>query len=149
MDTTNLNYSLIEIKNAKKMIFFISDCPYQFSTAEVLYCDQDCGTNWLDNEYGCQSDDADAYCRLRNCNEHAYAESFETTPASNSPGFACRGVGTRFARRNGTIVLPYYGISDFNLVEDVKSSHGEGNIVTNVVCRNRSSKFHTQTYICF
>ena len=115
-----------------------------------MYCDQDCGTNWLDNEYGCQSDDADAYCRLRNCNEHAYAESFETIPASNSPGFACRGVGKRFAaRNNGTNIFPYHGISDFNLVKDVKTSHGDGNVVTNVKCRNRSSKFPSYLLISY
>ena len=125
--------------------FFISDCPNHFSTAEVLYCDQDCGANWIDNEHGCQSDDADAYCRLKNCNKNAYAESFETIPASNSPGFSCRGVGKRFTRANGTMIFPYHGISDFNLVKDVKASHGEGNVVTNVICRNRSSKIHTQT----
>ena len=101
-----------------------------------MYCDDDCGTNWIDNDYGCQVDDAHAYCRLRYCNKNAIAESFDIVPALNAPGFACRGVGRRFARKEN----PYHGILDFNVAKDIKAFHGEGLVVTNVKCLDRSRK---------
>ena len=115
----------------------ISDCPNQFTHAEALYCNKDCGTNWFDNEYGCQVDDADAFCRLKHCNESVRAKSFEVLPATNQSGFACRGVGMNFGRANN----PYQGIKDVHYTKDIKTAHGKGDVVTNVICTNRPSKY--------
>ena len=123
---------------------FPLDCPGQFSNAEALYCNKDCGVNWLDNEYGCQIDDADAYCRLKLCNKNATAIHFDVLPAQNQSGFACRGIGTRFSRSVNGSKFGYHGFLDFNYVDDMKTSHGEGNVVTNVTCGTNRSKFIEQ-----
>ena len=41
----------------------------KFSTAGMLYCYGTCGDDWLDKEYGCQKADADAFCKLKFCEE--------------------------------------------------------------------------------
>ena len=116
--------------------YFAPDCPHPFDQAEALYCNKDCGTNWLDDEYGCQIDDADAFCRLKYCNENVTAESFDVLPASHQPGFACRGIGMNYGRNTN----PYQGIKDVHFTKDVKLAHGGGDVVTNIVCRNITSK---------
>ena len=122
-------------------LIYLSDCPNQFSKAKALYCNKDCGANWLDNEYGCQIDDADAYCRLIYCNANAIAKKFDVLPATNQPGFSCRGIGMRFHRKRNGADYGYHGILDFNYVDDIKAFHGEGNVITNVVCENKTGKF--------
>ena len=124
--------------------YIILDCPTQFTQAEALYCNKDCGTNWFDNEYGCQLDDADAFCQLKNCNANVIAESFDILPAANQSGFACRGIGKNFGRAEN----PYHGIKDVHFSKDIKTAHGEGHVVTNIICKNRSSKSKIKIF-CF
>ena len=114
----------------------------KFSEAEALYCDKDCGLGWLDNEYGCQSYDADAFCKLKYCDTNFHALSFEITNASNHPGFACRGVGNNFGRS----FKPYQGIMNVYYVEDMKAAHGGGNVVSNITCVNKTSKYNVCKY---
>ena len=142
---TNKCTFLIFLQNSYCVfISFYSDCPGQFSKAEALYCDKDCGADWIDNQYGCQINDADAYCRLKHCNSNATAKKFDVLPAKAQPGFACQGIGMRFERwKNGT-KHGYHGIFDFHYVDDIKNTHGEGKVVTNVICVNRSSKLNVQ-----
>ena len=66
------NVLLIKIK-------IFADCPYKFTKAESLYCNKDCGANWLDNEYGCQASDADAFCRIKLCQKDVYAKHYTIT----------------------------------------------------------------------
>ena len=91
---------------------------------------------------GCQIDDADAFCRLKTCNENATAKSFDVVEATHQPGFACRGIGTRFARKGNGTEYGYHGILDFNYDDNIKNSHGTGKVVTNVICVNKTSKFN-------
>ena len=107
-----------------------------------MYCDKDCGANWIDNRYGCQIDDADAFCRLRHCNENATAKSFDIVQATHQPGFACRGIGSEFRRKRNGTEYGYHGIIVFNYDDDIKNSHGEGKVITNVICENKTSKFN-------
>ena len=106
-----------------------------------MYCDKDCGADWIDNKHGCQIDDADAFCRLKHCNENATAKSFDVVQATHQPGFACRGIGTRFGRKANGTEYGYHGIIVFNYDDDIKNSHGEGKVITNVICENKTSKF--------
>ena len=50
----------------------------------------------------------------------------------------------RFERRKNGTKYGYHGVLDFDYVDDIKNTHGEGNVVTNVVCVNRSSKLNVQ-----
>ena len=136
---------IIKLRKEKvQHCIIFSDCPGQFSKAEALYCDKDCGANWLDNQYGCQISDADAYCRLKHCNENATAKKFDILPAKGQPGFACQGIGMRFERRKNGTTYSYHGLLDFYYVDNIKNTHGEGNVITNVMCVNRSSKQNNQ-----
>ena len=107
-----------------------------------MYCDKDCGAEWIDNRHGCQIDDADAFCRLKHCNENATAKSFDVVEATHQPGFACRGIGTRFSRKGNGTEYGYHGIFDFYCDDDIKNSHGSGKVITNVICVNKTSKFN-------
>ena len=107
-------------------------CPLKFQRAKSLYCDEDCGVNWLDNEYGCQGADADAFCRLKYCNSRLYARNFSVTSASNLSGFSCKGIGIRFEKK--IIPLPKFG--DIYYSNSIIKSHGEGFMVANVTCTN-------------
>ena len=89
----------------------------------------------MDNEYGCQASDADAFCRLKYGDTNFYAGSFDITPAINHPGFACQGVGNNFGRS----FKPYQGIMNVHYVENMKAAHGGGNVVSNITCVNRTS----------
>ena len=111
----------------------------------MLYCDKDCGADWLDHRHGCQIDDADAFCRLKNCNENATAKSFDVVQATHQPGFACRGIGSQFGRKRNGTEYGYYGLLVFNYDDDIKNSHGEGNVITNVICENKTSKFNDES----
>ena len=110
---------MIKFESTYHAELLILDCPNYFAKAEVLYCDKDCGANWLDNEYGCQIDDADAFCRLKHCNESASAKSFDVVPATHQPGFACRGIGSKFGRRANRTEYGYHGIIDFNYNDEL------------------------------
>ena len=90
----------------------------------------------MDNEHGCQASDADAFCRMKFCRKDVYAKSYTITDASNKNGFSCAGVGTRFSRK----YEKYQGFDEVYFTDDIRSSHGVGNIITNVVCENITSK---------
>ena len=98
------------------------NCPTKFSTAEQLYCYGTCGY-WLDNTAGCQKRDADAYCKLKLCNENAHAFSYETSEALHSPGFSCNGYGTNFGN--------FWGMRDVHFEDNIGSTHGQ--FVSNAV----------------
>ena len=123
------NVLLIKIK-------IFADCPYKFTKAESLYCSKDCGANWLDNEHGCQASDADAFCRIKLCRKDVYAKHYTITDASNQNGFSCAGIGTRFSRE----YQKYQGFDEIYFTNDMRSSHGVGNIVTNITCTKITSK---------
>ena len=101
-------------------------CPQEFSNATMLYCNDACGTFWLDEEKGCQQSDADAYCKLKLCDADAISTSYNITEDSNNPGFACRGHGTNFG--------DWFGMTDVWFKEDIRSSHHGGSVVSEVVC---------------
>ena len=50
----------------------------------------------------------------------------------------------RFERRKNGTKHGYHGILDINYVDDIKNTHGDGKVVTNVICVNRSSKLKNQ-----
>ena len=117
-------------------ISILKECPYKFTRAQGLYCDKDCGANWLDNEHGCQASDADAFCRMKLCRIDVYAKNYTITDASNKNGFSSAGIGTRYRRE----YEKYQGFDEVYFTNDIKSSHGVGNMVTNIVCDNITSK---------
>ena len=99
----------------------------------------------MDNEHGCQASDADAFCRMKFCREDVYAKRYTITDSSNENGFSCAGIGTRFSRE----YAKYQGIDEVYFTNDIRLSHGVGNIVTNIVCDNITSKyiFHETFFI--
>ena len=90
----------------------------------------------MDNEHGCQASDADAFCRMKLCRKDVYAKIYTITDASNENGFSCAGIGTRYKRE----YKKYQGFDEVYFTNDIKLSHGVGNIITNVVCANITSK---------
>ena len=101
-----------------------------------MYCDKDCGTNWWDNEYGCQGSDADAFCKMKHCGHNVYASNFTLISASNLTGFSCNGLGIRFTKEE----YPKQTGSDIYYSNDILATHGEGNIVANITCATMTSK---------
>ena len=106
-----------------------------------LYCDDDCGANWLDNEPGCNATDADAFCRLKDNTIASYAASFDITEASNQPGYACRGIG----KKHDGVGIEKSGMIDVWVVDDVKKSHGNGKVVSNIACAT-SGKIYSSIF---
>ena len=104
------------------------DCPELVKKAKGLYCDKDCGF-WLDNGWDCDQKDADAFCRLKNCDDTSTALSYEITPAKTIPGFACRGIGEDLGVQTWVT-----GMVHVHFVDDIRAHHGNGNIVSNIVC---------------
>ena len=109
-----------------------------------LYCDDDCGAHWLDDEPGCNATDADAFCRLKGNTIASYAKSFDITEASNQPGYACRGIGKKL----DGIDISKSGMKDVWVVDDVKKHHGNGKVVSNIVCMT-SGKIHLLLFFQF
>ena len=99
----------------------------------MLYCSGSCGDDWLDNQKGCQQADADAYCKLKLCDENVFATSFEVTTATNKSGFACDGYGTNYG--------DWLGMTDVYFHDDIILTHGTGQVVSNVMCQ-KSGKFN-------
>ena len=93
----------------------------------MLYCHGACGDDWQDGEEGCQEADANAFCKLTLCDENAFATSHEVTLAIREPGFACDGRGDVF---EGS----WFGINDIYFSNDTRGDHGQGYVVSNVVC---------------
>ena len=101
-----------------------------------MYCDRDCGANWQDNEYGCQEADADAFCRLKFCNNSVYARNFSVTTVSNVNGFSCKGIGIRFKEN----IRSLQKMGDIYFSNAMIDTLGEGYVVANVTCANMTSK---------
>ena len=95
----------------------------------MLYCNGEAGDDWLDNQHGCQQADADAFCKLKLCDEDAFASTFEVTPATNNPGF----VGGFVGLKNGD----WFGMTGVRFEEDIKRDHGSGDVVSDVTCQTR------------
>ena len=127
------------------MYIQFSACPLKFlKRADSLYCDKDCGLNWLDNEYGCQGADADAFCRLKFCNNSVFAEDFSVTPVSNLSGFSCKGNGIRFEefRRFQRVSSRFQiqNMGDIYFSNAMINTHGEGYVVANITCASMTRK---------
>ena len=103
--------------------------------AEGLYCDKDCGF-WIDNGWGCDQRDADAFCRLKNCDSTSIAIRYEVTPARNIPGFACRGIGEDLG-----VTTWITGMVHVHFVTDIRANHGGGDIVSNIECSKKSGMY--------
>ena len=93
----------------------------------MLYCNGGCGNIWLDNLKGCQNADANAYCKLKSCDEDAISTGYKVTEASHDPGFACTGHGTNFGN--------WFGIKNVWFKDDIRSTHHNGLVVSNVTCQ--------------
>ena len=93
----------------------------------MLYCNGACGDDWLDAQDDCQKTDADAYCKLKLCNENAVATSFDVTIATNNPGFACDEYGTNYG--------DWFGMTGVHFEDNIRANHGRGSVVSNVKCQ--------------
>ena len=109
-------------------------CPSEFASARMLYCDKECGSFWIDKQDGCQQADADAFCRLTQCNDTAYAEHFDIINVKPVPGFSCAGVKTNYG--------PWFGLSDVHFTQNMEETHGSGNVVSNVKCRKTCTLYY-------
>ena len=121
-------------------------CLPVFATAQLLYCHGYCGEDWLDDVSGCQQADADAFCKLKLCDEHANATDYEvTTSTYDTPGFACD-----FSRREHKNMEEFelvyegtlFGITDIYFTNSSGHTHGtKGDVVSNVICQT-SGKYN-------
>lgn len=100
-------------------------CPAQWAGATQIYCNGNCGT-WLDEVAGCQQSDADAYCKLKTCDENAVAISFQHGIASTQGGFACDDRGTNYG--------DWFGMTDVHYDDNIQNTHGSGPVLNNIVC---------------
>ena len=132
-------------------------CPPIFSMADTLFCNGECGTDFesgdddADAEHGCAQGDADAFCKLKFCDEGAVAvkDQFDVTKEeSDVPGFACDMCNHRRERRqkrceknlHPAISIHegnFFGIVDVYFTNDTAGSHPGtyGDVVSNVVCK--------------
>ena len=117
-------------------------CPSVFSTAQELYCEGSCGEDWLDSESGCQESDANAFCKLKLCDENAIATSFKVTKATdNTTGFACD--FSRKRRKNikefeAVYEGTWFGITDVSFTNNIGVTQGsgrKGDVVSSVTCQ--------------
>ena len=94
----------------------------------MLYCNGYCGYGWTDSNSGCHQSDADDYCKLKFCNAEAVATSFEISLATNDPGFSCG------YENYGENLGNWFGIQDVHFEDSIRSTHGAGDVVSNVIC---------------
>ena len=94
--------------------------------AVQLYCKGNCGSSWLDHKANCQSTDADALCKLKHCDEDAYAINFTIGNAIDKPGFTC----DRTEKNLGN----WLGMENVRFGDNVKNPHFTGSAVLNVTC---------------
>ena len=104
------------------------DCPIEFMRATQLYCQGVCGSSWIDHTKNCQSTDADAFCKLKLCDEDAYAINFKVSNAINEPGFTCDQQAKNFG--------DWLGMNYVRFSETVKNRHFTGSSVLNVTCHS-------------
>ena len=122
-------------------------CPCDFWKATQLFCHNYCGDDWNNEEdtsqkgvYGCQEEDANAFCKLKLCDENAFplpgtikgvyneTNLDKRVYATHDWGFACDliKVGDGVTNYEG----PFFGIKDVKVDADVLENHGIGSIVT-------------------
>ena len=104
------------------------DCPTEFMRATQLYCQGVCGSSWLDHTKNCQSTDADAFCKLKLCDEDAYAINHKVANAISKPGFTCDHQAKNFG--------DWLGINNVRFSETVKNKHFTGFVVSNITCHS-------------
>ena len=113
------------------------DCPIEFMNAAQLYCQGDCGSSWLDHTRNCQSTDADAFCKLKLCDEDAYAISHKVGNAKYNPGFTCDIKAKNFG--------DWLGMNNVRFSENVKNEHFTGSAVLNVTCHSKGWYIYAST----
>ena len=92
-----------------------------------MYCHRACGVDdWVDTELGCQQSEANAFCKLKLCDENSYAISYKVTFATQVPGFSCDTKGTNFG--------DWLGFTDVYFTNNVRRTNGHGKVVSNVIC---------------
>ncbi len=100
-------------------------CRWDFSEVEQLFCGSGC--SWAGG-FGCDSEDADVFCKLRTGNPDSTAISYTIGTTMSAPGFPCpSGYPTVYTDR-GVDGVVYY--TDLNLL----TTHGVGDVITNPVC---------------
>ena len=128
-------------------LFPYEGCPIEFATAEVLYCNGACGDDWEDDVSGCQQADADAYCKLVNCDQDQFASYFEIDVLSRNddkmiPGFGCmygkEKLDVDFDKFEGT----WLGIQDVHFSTGSAETHGGGQVIRNAVCETLRKYIH-------
>ena len=72
---------------------------------------------------------------MKLCRENVYAENYTISGALDQSGFSCAGVGIRFSR----VFHQYENFKEIYFTNNMKSSHGVGNIVTNISCADLPS----------
>ena len=100
-------------------------CRWDFSEVEQLFCASGC--SWAGG-FGCDSADADVFCKLRTGNPDSVAEGYTISSTLSAPGFPCpSGYPTVYTDRgvDGTV---YY--TDLNLL----TTHGVGDVITDPIC---------------
>ena len=95
-------------------------------SAAQLYCQGVCGSSWIDHTPNCQSTDADAFCKLKLCDEDAYAISHKVGIAKFNPGFTCDKQAKNFG--------DWLGMNNVRFSENVKNEYFTGSAVLNVTC---------------
>jgi cysteine-rich repeat protein len=112
-------------------------CRYDFTSISQLYCIDACG-NWGGGD-GCQQEDADALCKLRMDNPASTAISFTIGEATAAPGICCPPPLLEDPAQAGCVplgVLADRGVAIAVSVHeaDLLSTHGPGQVVTEVIC---------------
>jgi hypothetical protein len=104
-------------------------CLWDFSSVAQLYCNGTC--TWAGGT-GCDSADADLFCKLKTGNPGSTATTFSTATALPVPGFACP---------NGSYginvgPLPLRGVTRTVYYQDssILANHGAGQVITTVSC---------------
>ena len=85
---------------------------------------------------GCQKTDADAFCKLKLCDQDAFSTYYEETRATEVPGFACD--------RRGEDYGDWLGIESVHFDENTKQANGFALVVSNVTCE--TGKYHYYYY---
>ena len=112
----------------------ISGCPSQFSSAKQLYCHEKCETTWRKNTIGCNQADADAFCKLKLCDQHAKSTAYDITMPWKQPGFSCSGKGSSYGK--------WFGMENVHYSKSIVSEfEGKENaVVSNVQCELSATK---------
>ena len=118
-----------------------------------MVCHIRCGDDWLDDEWGCQQRDADAFCKLKLCEANAHAFDFEVSkiprppPAKDGkkkgiPGFICNR-----SNKKGKNLGDWFGMKNVYFAENTFAANGGVSAVTNVRCRTSGKCFNDELKI--